>query len=61
MAAEFAAECKTDASGAKNYTYTDENGISHEVWYGDQETLEIWMKWLQEGGNWEYSIWRLGE
>lgn len=61
LAAEFAAECKTDASGAKYYTYTDENGVSHEVWYGDQETLEIWMKWLQEGGNWEYSIWRLGD
>mgnify|MGYP002512163989 CR=1 FL=1 len=43
------------------YTYTDENGTSHEVWYGDQETLEIWMKWLQEGGNREFSIWRLGE
>lgn len=61
LAAEFSAECKTDASGAKYYTYTDENGMSHEVWYGDMETLEIWMKWLQEGGNWEYSIWRLGD
>lgn len=61
LAAEFTAECKTDVSGAKFYTYTDENGTSHEVWYGDQETLEIWMKWLQEGGNREFSIWRLGE
>lgn len=61
LSAEYAAESKTDASGAKYYTYTDENGTSHEVWYGDQETLETWMKWLQEGGNWEYSIWRLGE
>ncbi len=61
LAAVYAAECKTDVSGAKYYTYTDENGTSHEVWYGDQETLETWMEWLQEGGNWEYSIWRLGE
>ncbi len=61
LAAEYAAECKTDASGAKYYTYTDESGTSHEVWYGDGETLELWMKWLQEGDNWEYSVWRLGE
>lgn len=52
---------ETDESGAKRFTYKDEEGVFHEVWYGDQETLEIWMRWLQEGDNWDYSIWRLGE
>lgn len=61
LRAEYEADQKVDESGAKYYNYQDENGVSHEVWYGDQETLEIWMKWLQEGGNWDYSIWRLGE
>lgn len=59
--AEYGATCQVDESGAKYYRYQDENGVSHEVWYADQETLEQWMKWLQEGGNWDYSIWRLGE
>ena len=61
LRAEYGADLKVDASGAKYYSYQDESGMSHEVWYGDQETLEIWMGWLQEGGNWDYSIWRLGE
>lgn len=58
---QWAAEVLTDESGAKVFYFTDENGVSHEVWYGDQETLETWMSWLQEGGNWHYSIWRMGE
>lgn len=61
LRAEYGADLKVDKSGAKYYSYQDENGVSHEVWYGDQETLEIWMDWLQDGGNWDYSIWRLGE
>lgn len=61
LMADYGAAYNVDESGAKYYTYQDENGVSHEVWYGDQETLEQWMKCLQEGGNWDYSIWRLGE
>ena len=61
LRAEQGVNYKVDESGAKYYSYQDENGVSHQVWYGDQETLETWMKWLQDGGNWDYSIWRLGE
>lgn len=62
LAQKYHAEVKTDGdSGVKYYAYKDEDGTSHEVWYGDQETLETWMGWLQAGGNWDYSIWRLGE
>lgn len=61
LMAEYGVTYKVDESGAKYYSYQDADGVSHEVWYGDQETLEQWMSWLQEGGNWDYSIWRLGE
>lgn len=58
---EYGAEAERDDSAAKFFEYTDENGMRHEVWYGDQETLNSWMSWLQSGDNWNYSIWRLGE
>ncbi|MDE7132087.1 MAG: glycosyl hydrolase [Lachnospiraceae bacterium] len=61
LMSEYEVSYKVDESGAKYYSYQDESGVSHEVWYGDQETLEQWMKWLQDGGNWDYSLWRLGE
>lgn len=48
-------------SAAKYFSYTDENGASHEVWYGDEETLDTWMQWLEAGGNYDFSIWRLGD
>ncbi len=58
---EYGTAYEIDASGAKRFAYEDTDGVSHEVWYGDQGTLEVWMGWLQEGDNWDYSIWRLGE
>lgn len=61
LKAEYGAQEERDASAAKFFEYTDDNGVKHEVWYGDQETLDSWMMWLQSGGNWNYSIWRLGE
>lgn len=61
LMAEYGAKAQTDKSAAKHFEYVDENGAKHEVWYGDQETLETWMGWLQTGDNWNYSIWRLGE
>lgn len=48
-------------SAAKYFTYEDENGVGHEVWYADDETMQAWMFWIQSGGNNEFSIWRLGE
>ncbi|MBP3476161.1 MAG: glycosyl hydrolase [Lachnospiraceae bacterium] len=61
LMAGYGQEAERDESAAKVFTYTDENGVSHEVWYGDQETLDSWMLWLQSGDNWNYSIWRLGD
>ncbi|MDW8800482.1 glycosyl hydrolase family 18 protein [Clostridium sp. A1-XYC3] len=41
------------------FTYTDENNMKHEVWYGDKVTLDSWMKVITEKG-YDVSIWRLG-
>lgn len=48
-------------SGAEYFSYTDKEGKNHEVWYADEETMETWMEWLSEGGNRQFSIWRVGE
>lgn len=61
LSEQYGAAVEQDESAAKVFRYTDEDGISHEVWYGDQETLDTWMLWLQNGDNWNYSIWRLGD
>lgn len=59
---EKGADVQTDpASGAKYYSYKDANGIGHQVWYGDDDTLNQWMSWLGEKGHYNYSIWRLGD
>lgn len=52
---------RDDKSKAKYFTYTDENGMGHEVWYADDETMQAWMAWISAGGNHQFSIWRLGE
>ena len=52
---------RDDASDAKYFSYEDANGIRHEVWYADEDTMQSWMTWLQANDNWDYSIWRLGE
>lgn len=49
-----------ETSGAKYFRYKTADGVSHQVWYGDQETLDIWIGWLAEKGHEHYSIWRLG-
>ncbi len=61
-AVQYQAEViRDEASGVNHFEYEDENQDCHEVWYGDDETLQIWMGWLQSGDNWNYSIWRLGK
>lgn len=41
------------------FTYTKEN-MTHEVWFADEETLKYWTKVLNEEGEKNISIWRLG-
>lgn len=52
---------RDDNSKAVHFTYTDKDGMSHEVWYADEETMQTWVSWISAGGNHQFSIWRLGE
>lgn len=52
---------RDEKSHAEYFTYQDENGVGHEVWYADEETMQTWMSWLEAEGNHQFSIWRLGE
>ena len=44
-----------------NFTYTDEDGVSHEVWYGDEVTFTYWSGVLKDLGEGSVDLWRLGE
>lgn len=52
---------RDESSGARYFSYVDTEGKTHQVWYGDQETLETWVAWLTEDRNKQFSIWRVGE
>ena len=41
------------------FTYTEQN-ITHEVWYANEETLKYWTKVINDEGEKNISIWRLG-
>lgn len=47
-------------SGAITFTYTDDLGDNHTVWYADQETLIIWIEMIQQRGFSDIAIWRMG-
>lgn len=62
LLAEYDVTPKRDEDSDVNYfTYEDENGISHEVWYADDKTLQTWMSWISTDEEQKFSIWRLGE
>lgn len=44
-----------------SFFYTDEDGVRHEVWYGDEVTLAYWSGVLKELGEDSIDLWRLGE
>ena len=37
-----------------------ENGIPHEVWYADKETIAFWFDEIESLGDYGLSLWRLG-
>jgi spore germination protein len=42
------------------FTYKDLQGISHEVWYSDKETLKFWYDVIHKYGDYGFSLWRIG-
>lgn len=51
---------RDESSGALFFVYTDGSGLSHEIWYADQETMQLWMETAQNCGIDRVSVWRLG-
>ena len=47
-------------SGDHVFKYTDDEGMDHEVWYADQDTLKLWIKTIKDSGHERITIWRLG-
>ncbi len=47
-------------SQALVFAYRDQDGIDHEVWYADGETLKFWIENINRQGSYNISIWRLG-
>lgn len=47
-------------SDALSFTYVDETGIVHEVWFADEKTIETWINVVKEQGEHKVALWRLG-
>lgn len=47
-------------SGAKNFKYIDDDGLEHEIWYSDFETINQWIENVNEDDDISISLWRLG-
>ncbi|QCX34692.1 glycosyl hydrolase [Caloramator sp. E03] len=58
---EYNAETmRDDESCAIKFSYEDEKGKKHEVWYADMVTINCWIDIIEEYGSYGISIWRLG-
>ncbi|WMJ89345.1 glycosyl hydrolase [Anaerocolumna sp. MB42-C2] len=42
------------------FKYKDLNGLSHEVWYADKETLNFWYSVINKYGDYGFTLWRIG-
>lgn len=51
---------RDEASGCLSFSYIDDSGLPHTVWYADQQTLKRWSTQLQKNGIASISLWRLG-
>ena len=60
IAAHSASAQRDPASAAMYFTYTDESGTGHEVWYADEETITTWTGVVNSCGISRVTIWRLG-
>ena len=51
---------RDESNGALLYSYTDEAGSAHQLWYGDEETLRIWQTQIenQVGHPVSVCVWR---
>lgn len=47
-------------SGVLHFSYYDELGLGHEVWYADGETLAFWRSLALDAGYTRFDLFRLG-
>lgn len=58
---EYNADIRRDSeSNCIIFNYTDSQGMLHEVWYADKETLNFWYNTINKYGNYGFSLWRIG-
>lgn len=43
-----------------NFVYHDKDGILHEIWYADPQTINYWTQVLNDAGEFNIDIWRFG-
>lgn len=53
---------RDEKSQARTFTYEDEDGARHTVWYADAETLRAWRRVIRKtaGRQTDIDLWRLG-
>lgn len=51
---------RDEASQALSFLYTDDLGLSHEVWYADSVTLSYWRSLALKAGYTNFDLFRLG-
>ncbi|WP_313134896.1 glycosyl hydrolase family 18 protein [Anaerocolumna sp.] len=51
---------RDEKSKSMVFSYIDDRGISHEVWFADKETIQYWFDVIKEAGDYELSLWRIG-
>ncbi|WP_110931681.1 glycosyl hydrolase family 18 protein [Paenibacillus bouchesdurhonensis] len=57
----IAVPLRDKASGSVYFTYKDEDGQKHTVWYADGETISQWIDTARQAGYHQIVLWRLGE
>lgn len=61
LAEQSGAEPRRDEnSGDMVFGYTDEAGMTHQVWYADEDTLGGWMQLIRDEGYDRFMLWRIG-
>lgn len=51
---------RDDESQAVFFKYIDNEGINHEVWYADKDTIKYWISIIRKSDNNAVSLWRAG-
>lgn len=58
---EYKTNYKRDLSSkAVYFDYVDNNGVSHTVYYADNETLSHWISIINESNKYGIALWKLG-